>query len=92
MTDGFIRAYGGQRFASYTPQPPMGDERDEDEGEEDDPVNLDYEVRRDHWAPMDLGIPDHWHPKEWDLCPVRFIDGSDFGETVTSLSQVLEVL
>jgi hypothetical protein len=86
MTPGmdFVRAYGGQRFAAYAPQPPLwGEPEAEDVWEESE---LDYEIDPEDWTPITIELPPSWRAREWEGCPVRFIDGKDEGETITSLT------
>jgi hypothetical protein len=86
MTPGldFVRAYGGRRFAVYAPQPPLWGEPDAEEAQ--DQSELAYEVAVDDWAPITVELPPSWRARDWDGCPVRFIDGKDVGETITSLT------
>lgn len=82
MSLGFIRAYGGGRIESY-PVQPSGDSDDDDPPED---IDLDYEFPREDWEPIDPSVASSWSPRTWPLCPVRFIDGKDVGETVSCLT------
>jgi hypothetical protein len=79
MTLGFISAYGGGRVDAYPPQP-TGDDDEDDERED---VDRGYEREPEDWQPLDLMMPAGWRPRDWPLCPVRFVDGKDEGEIVT---------
>lgn len=86
MTPGldFVRAYGGQRFAAYAPQPPLWGDSDAEEAQ--DQSELAYEIAVDDWAPITVELPPSWRARDWKGCPVRFIDGKDVGETITALT------
>ena len=85
----FLRDYGARRAGGYGDAPDFltsssgvgivdGDETD---GEEQRAVrDWDYEVPRDHWAPICVRNTRSFpHP---ELRPERFVDGKDVGRTV----------
>lgn len=83
----FVRVYGGSRLTSYPPQPPLLGEADENEfDEEEKKPDLDYEIHHDDWSPRTVALPSSWRAVDWADRPVRFVDGKDAGETVTSLT------
>jgi hypothetical protein len=77
----FVSDYGGCRLQTYTPQPPLQEERDEvEQGEEQ--INLDFEKDQDKWTPVDLNLSSSWRPSGWPERPIRFVDGKDVGYTI----------
>jgi hypothetical protein len=82
----FVQNYGGCRVDQYNPQPPLWDEPPDDEQEQDeDRVNLDYEIDRADWEVMSLNVSENWRPGDWPERPVRFVDGKDVGRTIAWL-------
>jgi hypothetical protein len=73
-----IRAYGGGRLDAYPPQP-----TDDEDEEPDESIDHAYERPPDDWTPIDTAMPNGWRPRDWPLCPARFVDGKDEGEIVT---------
>lgn len=67
------------------PQPPLWGDAGEAE-DETKKADHAYEVPLEGWAPLALNLPERWRPSDWDLRPIRFIDGKDVGETVTCLT------
>jgi hypothetical protein len=80
----FVQAYCGCRLDQYDPQPPLWDELPDDEQNENR-VDLDYEMSQDSWETITPYLPDSWRPSDWPERPVRFVDGKDVGRTVAWL-------
>jgi hypothetical protein len=82
----FMQTYGGRRMRAYPDQPVIdvaspGDDDSESGGKDGAAADIDFELPRDEWRPIDVGDdrPDH------DETPRRFVDGSNVHEAIAWL-------
>ena len=80
----FARSYAGCRVQSYVALPPMWGEAAQFEAPADatSSVLLDVEIERRDWRAISPDLPDSWRAGDWDGRPVRWVDGTDKGDTV----------
>ncbi len=83
----FLRNNGARRVRDYTPQPILLDADDGNE-EAEETREMDYEIRRDEWQPINIGEARDY--ADWAFKPNRFVDGKDVGRTVAWLQSPLE--
>jgi hypothetical protein len=85
----FCHEHAGCRMEGYPPQIPSwaGPNFQDDTALENlvETSDLDVEVPRDEWHAITPETPDGWRVGDWDERPVRFVDGSDKGDTVAWL-------
>jgi hypothetical protein len=81
MSLDFITYYGGQRLEGSNPLPEKwGDIPDEEEEREE--VDLGIEIKPNAWNAITIETSNPWQPEHFPESPVRFVDGSDFGQTI----------
>lgn len=80
----FAQNYAGRRVQSYVALPPMWGESGQFEAPADatEAVTLDSEIPREDWQGITPNLPANWRASEWNGRPMRWVDGTDTGDTV----------
>lgn len=85
MSLDFIRNYSGCRMTSYPDQPLLDLAEPPADGEDataiEEAVNLDFELDRDDWRPIDIGRDG----PDGEESPRRFVDGSNVHDAIAWL-------
>jgi hypothetical protein len=83
----FLRNNGAHRMRDDAMRPLLLDsdtaQNEEPEHDEEQKIELSFEVPAEQWYPFDFSHTDV--PSAWEFRPTRFIDGKDLGRTVAWL-------
>ena len=82
----FAADYGGCRIQHYVALPPMWSQAAHSiaatPDDETSTVDLEWEQSADKWRAIAPDLPPNWRVDEWPARPIRFVDGTDKGDTI----------
>ena len=77
----FLQRHGARRVREFAPQPQLLSEMQALDSQQNEDVELDYEIAQGDWQPLDLPPCE----RVWEHQPQRFVDGKDVGRTIAWL-------